>query len=44
MPVAASKEDCERAALAEPSVVPHVEGQTIRKVVVVPGKIVNIVV
>ena len=40
----ASKEDCERAALAEPSVVPHVEGQSIRKVVVVPGKIVNIVV
>ena len=44
VPVSASKEECERAALAEPSVVPHVEGQTIRKVVVVPGKIVNIVV
>ncbi|MEZ5463195.1 leucine--tRNA ligase [Dokdonella sp.] len=44
VPVSASKEDCERAALAEPSVLPHVEGQTIRKVVVVPGKIVNIVV
>jgi leucyl-tRNA synthetase len=44
MPISASKEDCERAALAEPSVVPHIEGQAIRKVVVVPGKIVNIVV
>ena len=44
MPVSASKEECERAALAEPSVLPHVEGQSIRKIVVVPGKIVNIVV
>ena len=44
MPVSASKEECERAALAESSVVPYVEGQTIKKVVVVPGKIVNIVV
>ena len=44
MPVAATKEECERAALAEPSVLPYVEGQTVRKVVVVPGKIVNIVV
>ncbi|HOX72356.1 MAG: leucine--tRNA ligase [Dokdonella sp.] len=44
MPVSASKEDCERAALTEPSVAPYVEGQAIKKVVVVPGKIVNIVV
>ena len=44
MPVSASREECERAALAAPTVKPHVEGQTIRKVVVVPGKIVNIVV
>jgi leucyl-tRNA synthetase len=44
MPVSASREDCERAALAAPSVKPHLEGHTIRKVVVVPGKIVNIVV
>ncbi|WP_440221980.1 leucine--tRNA ligase [Dokdonella sp. MW10] len=44
LPVSASKEDAEKAALAEPSVVPHLEGKPIRKVVVVPGKIVNIVV
>jgi leucyl-tRNA synthetase len=44
VPANASKEDCERAALAEASVRAHVEGQSIRKVVVVPGKIVNIVV
>jgi leucyl-tRNA synthetase len=44
MPVAATTEECERAALVEPSVLPYVEGQTVRKVVVVPGKIVNIVV
>ena len=44
VPANASKEDCERAALAEASVRAHVEGQAIRKVVVVPGKIVNIVV
>ncbi len=42
--VSASKDDAEHAALAEPSVRAHVEGKTIRKVVVVPGKIVNIVV
>jgi len=44
VPASASKEDCENAALVEPSVRAHIEGQTIRKVVVVPGKIVNIVV
>jgi leucyl-tRNA synthetase len=44
LPVSASKDDAEKAALAEPSVLPYVEGQVIRKVVVVPGKIVNIVV
>ncbi|TAH46459.1 MAG: leucine--tRNA ligase [Gammaproteobacteria bacterium] len=44
VPASASKEDCENAALVEPSVRAHIEGQTIRKLVVVPGKIVNIVV
>ena len=43
MPVAASKEDCERAALADAVVAKFLEGQTVRKVIVVPGKIVNIV-
>ncbi len=44
LPVSASKEDAEKAALSAPAVMPYLEGQTIRKVVVVPGKIVNIVV
>ncbi len=44
VPVSASKEDTESAALAEASVLPYLDGQTIRKVIVVPGKIVNIVV
>jgi leucyl-tRNA synthetase len=40
----ASSEDLEAAAKAAPGVVPHLEGKTIRKVVVVPGRMVNIVV
>ena len=39
----ASKADMEQAALAEPNVAKHLEGVTVRKVVVVPGKLVNIV-
>ena len=31
-------------ALALPNVAKHLEGKTVRKVIVVPGKIVNIVV
>jgi leucyl-tRNA synthetase len=41
--VGASKEDIERLALAEPGVAKFLEGQSVRKVIVVPGKIVNIV-
>ena len=44
LPVSAPKEDAEKAALSAPAVMPYLEGKTIRKVVVVPGKIVNIVV
>ena len=33
----------EAAALAEPGVAAHLQGQTVRKVIVVPGRIVNIV-
>ncbi|MGC2854785.1 leucine--tRNA ligase [Novispirillum sp. DQ9] len=44
VPRAASKEDAEKAALALESVQPWLEGKTIRKVIVVPGKIVNVVV
>jgi leucyl-tRNA synthetase len=39
----ASKEAAEAAALADPVVARQLEGLTIRKVIVVPGKIVNIV-
>ncbi|WP_285404362.1 leucine--tRNA ligase [Luteibacter sp. ME-Dv--P-043b] len=43
VPAAASKEDAEAMARAEPAVARLLEGQTVRKVIVVPGKIVNIV-
>ncbi|WP_199100815.1 leucine--tRNA ligase [Dyella sp. ASV21] len=39
----ASKEEAEALARAHPHVVAFLEGQTVRKVIVVPGKIVNIV-
>ena len=44
MPVDASREAVEAAALAEPNVASFVAGQPPKKVIVVPGKIVNIVV
>ena len=39
-----SKEELEAAALQVESVQPHIEGKTIRKVMVVPSKLVNVVV
>jgi len=42
--VSASKDEIERLALAEPKVAEFVGGQTPKKIIVVPGKIVNIVV
>jgi len=39
----ASKEAIEDAAKAQDNVIPFIEGKTIRKVIVVPGKLVNIV-
>ncbi|RAV34158.1 leucine--tRNA ligase [Corynebacterium heidelbergense] len=39
----APKEDLEAAALAEEKVRPHIEGKQIVKIIVVPGKMVNIV-
>jgi len=39
----ASKEEAEALALAQPNVAAFLEGQAVRKVIVVPGKIVNIV-
>jgi leucyl-tRNA synthetase len=44
VPKEAGRELIEKAALAEPNVVKFVEGKPIRKVVVVPGRLVNIVV
>jgi leucyl-tRNA synthetase len=43
MAVDAPREAVEAAALAEPNVVKFMDGLTVRKVIVVPGKIVNIV-
>jgi len=41
--VAAPKEDVEMLALAEPNVANFLKDLTVRKVIVVPGKVVNIV-
>jgi leucyl-tRNA synthetase len=43
LPAGASKEDAEALARAQPQVVHFLEGLSVRKVIVVPGKIVNIV-
>ena len=43
VPASATREEIEARALAEPGVAAFVEGKTIAKVIVVPGKIVNIV-
>lgn len=42
-PADASKEDLEKGALEQEKIKPHVEGKTVRKIIVVPGKLVNIV-
>ena len=41
--VDAAHDDIIAAALALPNVVLHLEGKTVRKVVVVPGKLVSVV-
>jgi len=38
------KDEIERLAKAEPNVEKHIEAQTVKKIIIVPGKIVNIVV
>ena len=43
VPADVSKEDAEKAALADENVTAHTYGKTVRKVIVVPGKLVNIV-
>jgi leucyl-tRNA synthetase len=40
----ANAADCEKAALQVEKIQPHLAGKTVRKVIVVPGKLVNIVV
>ena len=42
LPAEASRDDLERAALADPQVIRHLEGKKVRKIVVVPGRLVNI--
>ena len=43
LPVGATKEAHETAAMARPKLAPYLEGTTVRKIVVVPGKLVNVV-
>jgi leucyl-tRNA synthetase len=43
MPATASREEVEAAARVNENVLRFVDGLTIRKVIVVPGKLVNIV-
>ncbi|MFT6150227.1 MAG: leucyl-tRNA synthetase, partial [Saprospiraceae bacterium] len=44
LPADMSKADAEAAALALPKIQKHIEGKTIRKVIVVPKRMINIVV
>ena len=43
MPVGASREDVEKAALASEKAAPFLAGKTVRKIIAVPNKLVNIV-
>jgi leucyl-tRNA synthetase len=43
MPAGTSREEAEQLALAAPKVQPYLEGRQIRKVIVVPERLVNIV-
>ena len=43
VPKELAKEEIEKRAMVAEKVVPHVDGKTVRKVIVVPGKLVNIV-
>jgi leucyl-tRNA synthetase len=42
-PASATKEELESAALSDAKVVKHIAGTTVRKVIVVPKKLINIV-
>lgn len=39
-----SKEELEKAVLNNPKIVQNLEGKTVKKVIVIPGKLVNIVI
>ncbi len=43
LPAGISKDDAEKAALADERTQKYIEGKTVRKVIVVPGRIINIV-
>ena len=43
VPAAADKAEVERLALADENIQKHIAGLTVRKVVVIPGKLVNVV-
>ena len=43
VPASADQDAMEQAALADPSVQKHLEGKTIRKKIIVPGKLVNFI-
>ncbi|WP_320170955.1 leucine--tRNA ligase [Maridesulfovibrio sp.] len=43
VPAAAGKEEIEKTALSHENVTKHIEGKIVRKVIVVPGKLINIV-
>ncbi len=43
VPIDTTDEDLQRLALASPKIITHTEGKTIRRVIVVPKKLVNIV-
>jgi leucyl-tRNA synthetase len=44
VPASASREECERVALADESVLRYTEGKPIKKVVVVPNRLINVVI
>jgi len=43
LPLAMSKEDIEAAVMANPKTIQQLDGRVPKKVIVVPGKIINIV-
>jgi leucyl-tRNA synthetase len=44
VPVDIAQEEMEKTALESPGAGPYIEGKEVRKVIVVPGRLVNIVV